>query len=174
MYEDRVAHFGNGVRLLEYVIGSEDWKAKYDTSKYNPFPLYGDIHAGKLFLQDHGNPVWYRNIKIRPLASDPWTNQDFLWPDQATGITLGPPGRGFQPALRVTRDGQGRLMLHLSRSETWRLGVSDSRGNRLEGYGATGSGSGSIGISGLQSGAYFLTGTVGDRPYSLPFSLIGP
>ena len=39
MYENRVAHFGNGMRLLEYVIGSEDWKAKYEVSKYASFPF---------------------------------------------------------------------------------------------------------------------------------------
>jgi hypothetical protein len=98
MFENKVAHFGNGSKLLEYTIGDADWTAKYDESKYRFFPLYGDIHAGKLLLQDHASHVWYRNVKIRPLANDPWTDPAFLWPDQPTPILTARGGmlRGFR------------------------------------------------------------------------------
>ncbi len=85
-YGKRIAHFGNGIRLLQYEIGSADWTTRFEASKYKFFPLYGDVHAGKLFLQDHGSPVWFRNLKIRPLTKDPWTDSTFQWPDQVSAI----------------------------------------------------------------------------------------
>jgi hypothetical protein len=94
MYENRVAHFGNGLKLLEYVIGDPDWTARYDSSKYQFFPLYGDIHAGKLLLQDHASHVWYRNVKIRPLASDPWSDPSYAWPDRPVSILAARGGVG--------------------------------------------------------------------------------
>jgi hypothetical protein len=166
MYEKRVAHFGNGVRLLEYEIGSPDWTAKYEVSKYASFPLYGDIHAGKLFLQDHASPVWYRNIKIRPLARDPWADSAFVWPDQMTGISLRPEGYGVAafPVLRAEAGNPGRISLELPAATIWELGLSDSRGRRLGAF--RGRGGGSLALPILREGAYFLSGTVGDRAFS--------
>jgi hypothetical protein len=36
-------------------------------SKFNKMPHYGRAKRGHIALQDHGNPVWYRNIKVKPL-----------------------------------------------------------------------------------------------------------
>ncbi len=62
-----VEHWLNGVRLLEYEQGSEEWKARVADSKFAAWPDYGTAMRGHIGLQDHGNPVWYRNIRIRPL-----------------------------------------------------------------------------------------------------------
>jgi hypothetical protein len=168
MYEKRVAHFGNGQRLLEYEIGSEDWSTRYDKSKYASFPLYGDVHAGKLFLQDHASPVWYRNIKIRPLAEDPWTMKDFVWPDQAAGISLRPDRVGGPRILSVSRTEPGHIRIRFSQAAEWQLRLDDACGQRLE----TRSGMGDVvgfslgGAQGPGSGSYLLSGTVGGRPVS--------
>jgi hypothetical protein len=164
MYENRVAHFGNGVRLLEYVIGSEDWKAKYEASKYAHFPLYGDIHAGKLFLQDHASNVWYRNLKIRPLTADPWSMVGYVWPDQETSIALRPNRLITTPGLRITQSNEGQIVLQLSRPMGWLLELRDLSGRRLQKY--SGQGSGPISSAGLHPGSYFLNGTLGGAPFS--------
>jgi hypothetical protein len=136
MYEDKVAHFGNGAKLLEYVIGDAEWKARYDSSKYRFFPLYGDIHAGKLFLQDHASHVWYRNIKIRPLASDPWADAEFPWPDQGTPVLI-PRGRAaFGFAAR--RAGGGRIGLRSAEARPWDLRLLDPLGRMRGAFRGTG------------------------------------
>lgn len=169
MYENRVAHFGNGVRLLEYVIGSEDWKEKYEASKYAHFPLYGDIHAGKLFLQDHASNVWYRNLKIRPLTADPWAMVGYVWPDQETSNALRFNKESSISGLRIIRSSDGQFLLHFSRPLPWLLNLRDLSGRRIETF----RGQGSIlkGSIGLYPGSYFLNGTLGGAPFSQTIAL---
>jgi hypothetical protein len=62
-----VEHWLNGVKLLEYEMWSPDWDARVKASKFGKIPMYGRAKKGHIGLQDHGDPVWYRNIKIRPL-----------------------------------------------------------------------------------------------------------
>lgn len=62
-----VEHWMNGVKLLEYEVGSPEWEALVQASKFKYSPGYGRAKKGHLGLQDHGNPVWFRNIKIRPI-----------------------------------------------------------------------------------------------------------
>lgn len=60
-------HWMNGVKLLEYELWSPDWEARVKASKFGKYPGYGRAKTGHIGLQDHGNPVWFRNIKIRTL-----------------------------------------------------------------------------------------------------------
>ena len=53
-YENHVAHFGNGMKLLEYVIGSPEWKTAYAKSQYAAYPGYGALHPGSIYLQHRG------------------------------------------------------------------------------------------------------------------------
>lgn len=62
-----VEHWMNGVKLLEYEMWSDDWAKRVAASKFGKIPIYGQAKRGRIGLQDHGNPVWFRNIKIRPL-----------------------------------------------------------------------------------------------------------
>jgi hypothetical protein len=57
----------NGVKYYEFVKGSADWKKKVASSKFARMPHFGVPTKGHLCLQDHGNEVAYRNIKIRSL-----------------------------------------------------------------------------------------------------------
>ena len=57
----------NGVKLLEYEIGSPDWEARVKASKFGKMPGYGRTMRGYIALQDHGNVVAFRNIKIKTL-----------------------------------------------------------------------------------------------------------
>ncbi|MCC6681332.1 MAG: DUF1080 domain-containing protein [Phycisphaeraceae bacterium] len=64
---DHVEHYMNSVKLLEYEMGSDEWKQLVAASKFAEMPDYGSLSEGHIGLQDHGGPVWYRNIKIRKL-----------------------------------------------------------------------------------------------------------
>lgn len=64
-------HYMNGVKYFDYVKGSADWNARLEKSKFKAFPNFGKATTGHICLQDHGNLVSYRNIKIRDLSKDP-------------------------------------------------------------------------------------------------------
>ena len=63
----RVEHWMNGVKLLDYKIGSTDWKRRVAASKFAELARYGRETTGHIAIQDHGDPVAFRNIKIRRL-----------------------------------------------------------------------------------------------------------
>jgi len=67
----KLTHVLNGEKVCEYEIGSADWKTRLATSKWAKAALYATKTKGYIVLQDHGNPVWFRNIKIKPLAATP-------------------------------------------------------------------------------------------------------
>ena len=60
-----VEHWMNGVRLLTYELWSDEWRETVMRSKFSEWPGYGMAPRGHIGLQDHGDPVWYRNVKIR-------------------------------------------------------------------------------------------------------------
>jgi hypothetical protein len=62
-----VEHWLNGTKVVEYELGSDDWKRRVQASKFNTYPRYGTAQRGHIGLQDHGDRVAYRNIRIRAL-----------------------------------------------------------------------------------------------------------
>lgn len=58
----------NGTKYCEYVKGSADWNARVAESKFGRMPLFGKPNNGHICLQDHGNVVAFRNIKVRRIA----------------------------------------------------------------------------------------------------------
>lgn len=75
-YEGHVAHYGNGIKLLEYVIRSPAWNTAFNNSKYATYPDYATVHPGSIYLQHHGEfgaeGPKFRNIRIRKLTENPW------------------------------------------------------------------------------------------------------
>jgi hypothetical protein len=57
----------NGKKVVEYDVGSRDWDSKIAGSKFAPHKKFGKNETGHIGLQDHGNIVAFRNIKIRGL-----------------------------------------------------------------------------------------------------------
>jgi len=62
-----VEHWLNGVKVVEYELWSPDWEARVAASKFAQWPGYGRARSGHIALQDHGDRVAYRDIKIRTL-----------------------------------------------------------------------------------------------------------
>ena len=57
----------NGSKVVETRTDDANWKAMIAGSKFKTMPGFGVNMQGRIALQDHGNPVWYRNIKIKEL-----------------------------------------------------------------------------------------------------------
>jgi hypothetical protein len=64
---DHVEHWLNGEKLLEYELGSPEWRQRVAASKFAEMPRYGLARRGHIALQDHGDRVAFRNIRIRVL-----------------------------------------------------------------------------------------------------------
>lgn len=60
----------NGVRYYKFKLGDKNWKERVAASKFAKFEQFGTAGKGHICLQDHGNEVAYRNIKIRELTPD--------------------------------------------------------------------------------------------------------
>jgi len=65
--DNHIEHWLNGVRVVSVERGSDEWNKLVAASKFADMPGYGKSEAGYIVLQDHGDPVWYRNIRVREL-----------------------------------------------------------------------------------------------------------
>jgi 3-keto-disaccharide hydrolase len=57
----------NGVPTTTLVIGSSTWNTLLASSKFRDWPGFGARQSGRIGLQDHGDAVWFRNIRVREL-----------------------------------------------------------------------------------------------------------
>lgn len=67
VHGNQVTHWLNGERIVDYELGSPEWAELVAGSKFAEWPEYGTFDEGHIGLQDHGDWVAYRNIKIRRL-----------------------------------------------------------------------------------------------------------
>ena len=68
---NRIEHWLNGAKVLEAEIGSDDWNERLNKSKFKAWPTFASLPSGRICLQDHGNEVWYRDIRIWVTGNQP-------------------------------------------------------------------------------------------------------
>ncbi len=62
---DDVHHVLNGIEVARYALGSADWNRRVAASKFAGWPSFAAERRGHVLLQDHCDPVAFRNVRIR-------------------------------------------------------------------------------------------------------------
>lgn len=62
-----VEHWLNGAKVVEYELWTDEWEALVAATKFADWPGYGRATTGHIALQDHGDVVAYRSIRIKEL-----------------------------------------------------------------------------------------------------------
>jgi len=64
---NHLEHWLNGKKVVETDINGEDWNKRIAASKFKGWKKFGQMPEGHIVIQDHGDAVWYRNIRIKKL-----------------------------------------------------------------------------------------------------------
>ena len=101
------------MRVVQADVGGDEWLERVAKSKFRNREGFGANREGRIFLQDHGNPVWYRNIVLVPLNCDQVvsTNSCQSSPSARRGFLLPGhrmPRRVCRPGIRPLRVRRGR------------------------------------------------------------------
>ena len=62
-----VEHWLNGIKVLSYERGSDDFRKRKSTTKFSDYEQYGELPGGYILLTDHNDKVYFKNIRIKRL-----------------------------------------------------------------------------------------------------------
>ena len=65
--DNTVTHYVNGEKVVQYVRGSDEYLKLVSESKYKDWDNFGLAESGRILLQDHGDKISFKNIKIKNL-----------------------------------------------------------------------------------------------------------
>jgi hypothetical protein len=65
---NKITHHLNGTKVVEAEIGSDDWNKRLAESKFKDWEKFAKASSGHICFQDHGDPVRFRNIRIKSLG----------------------------------------------------------------------------------------------------------
>lgn len=100
-----VQHWLNGVKLIETRLDDAAWRAQIAKSKFRDMPGFGLQPRGHIVLQDHGDEIWFRNIRVRDLSA-PLPNEVVLFNGRdLTGWTAFLPEGGKPEDTWHVKDG---------------------------------------------------------------------
>jgi hypothetical protein len=71
VHGNHVSHHLNGEEVVHVELGGADWNKKVAGSKFAAWKKFGANKRGHIVLQDHGDEVWYRNVRIKELDGKP-------------------------------------------------------------------------------------------------------
>jgi len=71
-------HWLNGVRVVRLQTSGDQWQIAHEASKYAGTPLFAQTWPGRIALQDHGDEVWFRDLRIRELPAFDVSELDML------------------------------------------------------------------------------------------------
>lgn len=99
----KVTYFLNGKQTAEFDMSSPEFKETIKASKFATMPDFGTRAKGHIALQDHGDVVMYRNIKVRPIATVAGTTKSAPKGAPESGSKSTPkPGTGTGPGTGTT------------------------------------------------------------------------
>ena len=104
---NRVQHYLNGVKIVEYVRNTQAFNALVAYSKFKDWLNFGNAAEGNILLQDHGDQVFFKNIKIKEITGS------LLPPEVGETFKLGMAGYTFLKFdLDKTLDVMQKLNVH--------------------------------------------------------------
>ncbi len=65
---NHIEHWLNGKKVVECELNSDDWNQRVADSKFSAWKKFGKVRSGHIVLQDYGDEIWFRNLRIRSLG----------------------------------------------------------------------------------------------------------